>query len=119
MKLSSSLLTCAIVLSGFFAHAAAKLITLPSDSVLIYPTVKVKKNRELTLGFDHGEWHDAYGIIHHMCLNLTYPNGTNAVVTRRSDYLQFRCLTPSWLPVQLKDIWVNETGLYVCSISLY
>jgi hypothetical protein len=119
MKLSSSLLTYAVVLSGFLAHAAAKLETLPSDAVLIYPTVKVNKNRELTLGFTQGEWQDAYGIIHHMHMSLTYPNGTNAAVMRVHASLPFRCTTTWLIPVWLRDVWVNETGLCVYSISPY
>jgi hypothetical protein len=117
MKISFALFTCAVVLSG--SIAAAKLVTLPSDAVLIYPTVKINKNRELTLGFTHGEWHDAYGIIHNMHLSLTYPNGTNAAVMRIQASMPFRCVSPPSVPVWLKDMWVNETGLYVCSISLH
>jgi hypothetical protein len=108
MKTISVIFTCTAVLS----LAAAKITTPPSDIVLIYPTVKVNKNHNVTLGFSHPRWPYSLGLIHSMSMNLTHPNGTNSgTIILQSD--TYRCvLNPN--PIAASTvIWTNDTGLCV------
>jgi hypothetical protein len=99
------------------SSVSAKLISPPTDVLLIYPTATVNNNSLVPLGFKYNESQPTPpGLMRNISMSFTDPHGKNSR-TLVSTFESNNCGSQlNYGPGNTIYVWTNDTGKYVTSM---